>query len=148
MTLANTPAYWPTPPGGWPGWLWTVRYDSARHPGTADVATVAEGANCQLYTYALLNLYGLSPRPHRSSELGRQVVLTPRGRRFRAPGRRLVHDREATWGAHVALRMGPNELLHLSASEGVPTVWSLERFAAERRYRHLIGMVRISAAVV
>lgn len=69
MTLANTPAYWPTPPGGWPGWLWTVRYDSARHPGTADVATVAEGANCQLYTYALLNLYGLSPRPHRSSEL-------------------------------------------------------------------------------
>lgn len=142
----TVPSHWPTPSEGWPEWLWRVEYVGARHPGSADIATVAEGANCQLYAYAVLDRFGRRPRPHRSSELWADPAYEhPESDDAEPLDLVLFNDTDTAWGAHVALRMGQDELLHLCSSEKTPTVWSFERFAAEPRYRCLIGAVRIPA---
>ncbi|MGN7978611.1 hydrolase [Microbacterium sp. 22195] len=143
----TVPRHWPAPPGGWPEWLWRVEYDGARHPGSADIGTVAEGANCQLYAYAVLDLFGRRPKPHRSSELWADPSYDHPQREGAEPlDLVLFNDTDTAWGAHVALEMGPDELLHLCSSEKTPVVWPFGRFAADPRYRHLIGVVRMRRA--
>lgn len=142
--MTETPAHWPTPSGGWPEWLWRVEYVGARHPGAADIGSVSEGANCQLYVYAVLACFERRPRPHRSSELlADSSYGHPGPDDFEPLDIVLFNDTDTAWGAHVALRMGADDLLHLCASEKTPTVWTFARFAADPRYGRLIGTVRI-----
>jgi len=61
-----------------PAHLTPVRYDGARDPGAADSAELTEGANCQLFAYALLLHFGRSVPPLRSSDLRENARHTRR----------------------------------------------------------------------
>lgn len=50
-------------------------YDATRHPRAAPHRPLAEGANCQLYAYAFLTLFGRHVPAHRSSELWADPTL-------------------------------------------------------------------------
>jgi hypothetical protein len=131
------------PVGGWPRWLTDAPYSAAAHPGASDLPALVDGANCQRYAYALLELLGRDVPPHRSSELWGDP-------RFAHPTRSVAADLDlalfaptaSAWGAHVAVVVG-ERLVHLCAEVGRPAVWRWSDFAERERYAHAIGFVRV-----
>jgi hypothetical protein len=58
--------------GGIPSSWWSAQYDGDRYPGSEAVSLlpgVEHGANCQLFAYAVLGLFGRVAPPLRSSDL-------------------------------------------------------------------------------
>ncbi|MFK4144916.1 hydrolase [Streptomyces sp. NPDC004065] len=129
-----------------PAAYWTVPHTGSRFPGSPAVAArpdLAEGANCQLYAYAVLRHFGLDPPPLRSSDLWAD---TRAGVRVSRPGPLdllLFGATDDAYGAHVGVWAGDDQVLHLCAEVGRPAVWGLADFAARERYRVLIGVKRV-----
>ncbi|MGN6128450.1 MAG: hydrolase [Humibacter sp.] len=131
-------------PGGWPSWVVAAPYVAAAHPQSLRSSPLDEGANCQTYAYAVLDLFGLHVPPHRSSELWDDPD-------FEHPHRDDARDLDLAlfgpsgdaWGAHVAVILG-GRLLHLSAEEGRPALWDWQDFAARDRYSRVVGVVRVT----
>ncbi|WP_407548728.1 cell wall hydrolase [Streptomyces sp. Pv4-95] len=139
-----------------------VAYSAARHPvagapecpspaaagAGAGPAGLAEGANCQLYAYAVLGHFGLAVPPLRSSELWAEDRATRRVERPR-PLDLVLFDggpadgRPAGYGAHVGVHVGDDAVLHLCREVGRPAVWSYADFAARPRYSRLLGAKRV-----
>lgn len=138
MTLALPPEFWSVP------------YAGARAPGSRALRErpgLAEGANCQVYAYAVLRHFGLRPPEElRSSELWTDTESTVRVARPRPLDLLLFNGTEDAWGAHVGVWAGDAEVLHLCAEAGVPALWSLDDFAARERYRVLVGVKRVTRA--
>lgn len=131
-----------------PGWLWSVPYVGARFPGSPAVAErpdLAEGANCQLFAYAVLRHFGLEPPALRSSDLWADTAATTRVTRARPLDLLLFNATDDAYGAHVGVWTAPDRVLHLCAEAGRPAVWPLAAFAARPRYRTLIGVKRVTA---
>ena len=139
-------AGWPEPEQGWPHWLATVPYAASQHPLAREPLPIAQGANCQRYAYAVLAAFGRQVPPHRSSELWAEDLEHPAA--AQPFDLALFNADDESWGAHVAVVMGDDELLHLCAEEGRPVVWRWADFASRERYRTLVGLVRPAAARV
>lgn len=125
-----------------PASFWDVPFDAALFPGTVVRGDLSQGANCQVFAYAILAEFGFRLPDLRSAELWRdtdatQVVLTPRPLDLV-----LFHDREQAWGAHVGVVCGDDEVVHLAPEVGRPAVWTFAEFAARPRYAHLVGYKR------
>lgn len=125
-----------------------VPYVYARHPLSTAPGDLAEGANCQLYAYAVLAHFGLTVPPLRSSELwadrdATSVVDEPRSLDlvFFDGGRR--PDVPEGYAAHVGVHVGGDRVLHLSREVGVPAIWSYADFATRPRYARLLGAKRV-----
>jgi hypothetical protein len=91
----------------------------------------------------VLRLYGIDVPAWRSSELWADT-----GRSARVPvadplDLALFNAGQEAWGAHIGVVVGEGRVLHLSVEVGRPTVWSMADFAAQDRYRTLIGFKRI-----
>ncbi|MFI0815081.1 hydrolase [Streptomyces sp. NPDC021098] len=133
-----------------PDRFWSVPYVGARFPGSAAVAErpdLAEGANCQLFAYAVLRHYGLEPPALRSSDLWADTAATTRVTAARRPLDLLLFNAAGdAYGAHVGVWAAPDRVLHLCAEAGRPAVWPLSAFAARPRYRTLIGVKRVRPA--
>ena len=119
-----------------------IRYDYDRHPQSAEF-DFNQGANCQLFAYALLRHFGVAVPPFRSSQLWEDQAST-----------RFVHDLEPldlllvnatnnSWGAHVAVYLGDNTAIHLSKKNGLPVICPLPELLLEPKYKVLIGAKRI-----
>ncbi|HET6502965.1 MAG TPA: hydrolase [Amycolatopsis sp.] len=133
--LARLPAAW-----------WHIPYRAARFPGSPAVAArpdIGEGANCQLFAYAVLAAFGLDAPAVRSSELWADTAATRRVTIARPLDLVLVNATVDPWGAHVGVWAGEDRILHLSAEAGRPAVWRMRDFAARRRYRTLVGIKRV-----
>ncbi|MET7937607.1 hydrolase [Streptomyces sp. NPDC005322] len=131
-----------------PGHFWSVPYAGARFPGSAAVAHrpgLAEGANCQLFAYAVLRHFGLEPPALRSSELWDDRESTARVSAARPLDLLLFNADDAAFGAHVGVWAGPDQVLHLCAEVGRPAVWPMAAFADRPRYRRLVGVKRVTA---
>jgi hypothetical protein len=138
-----------------PSALWMVPYVGTRRPGSQAVRDrpgLAEGANCQLYAYAVLRHFGLRPPELSSSGLWEDTETTLRVRQPRPLDLLLFNRTDDPWGAHVGvwadwghLRPDSREgwVLHLCAEVGVPAVWRMERFDARDGYRVLVGIKRV-----
>ncbi|MBL1099880.1 hydrolase [Streptomyces coffeae] len=129
-----------------PAELWSVPYTGARHPGSPEVTErpgLAEGANCQLFAYAVLRHFGLRPPELRSSELWADTESTVRVTAARPLDLLLFNATDDAFGAHVGVLAGPDAVLHLCAEVGRPAVWPLAAFAARPRYRTLVGIKRV-----
>ena len=133
---------WPTPSGGWPGWLWRVPYRGSAHPGASEPGPIEDGANCQRYAYAVLALFGRTVPPVRSSELwaigGRSPVGRPEPLDLI-----LLNRSDEAYGAHVGVWMAEGRILHLCAELGRPAVWTMAELRRRPRYRTVVGFVRI-----
>ncbi|MEU3459357.1 hydrolase [Streptomyces sp. NPDC006733] len=132
-----------------PAHLWTVPYAASRFPGSAAVARLpdlAAGANCQLFAYAVLRHFGLTPPPLRSSDLWEDTEATVRVQSFEPLDLLLFNATDDPYGAHVGVWVDDDAVLHLCAEAGRPAVWTLADFAARDRYRILIGAKSVAAA--
>ncbi len=138
---------WPVPLQRWPAWLWQVPYDAGQHPGAQDLRSVREGANCQRFAAAVLELFGLHVPALRSSDLW----TDPRLRRI-TPGNLepldlvLFAAEGSAYGAHVGVHLVEDQVLHLCAEVGRPAVWGYGDFAVRARYQKLLGGLRLAPA--
>lgn len=126
--------------------IWATPYVGSRFPGSRAVAEkpgLTEGANCQLFAYAVLRHYALDVPGWRSSDLWDDTGLTERIAHARPLDLALFNATDDAWGAHVGVVVGEGRVLHLSAEVGRPAVWGLADFAARDRYRTLIGFKRV-----
>lgn len=131
------------PRSGWPSWATDAPYVAAAFPGAVRSARPEDGANCQVYAYAVLALFGRMVPPHRSSELWDDPSFAHvEPAEARDLDLVLFSTNGAAWGAHVAVAFGPS-LLHLCAEEGRPALWMWEDFAARSRYAAVVGVVRV-----
>jgi murein DD-endopeptidase / murein LD-carboxypeptidase len=124
--------------------FWSVPYDATRMPGGSSQADIGDGANCQLFAYALLCHFGVVVPPFRSSGLWEDRDYTTVETDNFAPLDLLLFSATGdAWGAHVGVSLGADRAIHLSQRVGLPAVWSLDRFRTEDDYRILIGAKRI-----
>ncbi|MCL2464785.1 MAG: hydrolase [Micrococcales bacterium] len=136
-------AKWLRPPGGWPQWAVGVPYLGAAHPQAAQLPPLAQGANCQRYAFAVLELFGRRVPPHRSSELwGDSSFAHVAPDEATSLDLALFGATHDAWGAHVAVVIGDDALLHLCAEVGEPAIWRWCDFAARARYTHVVGVLR------
>lgn len=122
-----------------------IRYDAARHP-QAVAFGFDNGANCQLWAYALLKHFGVDVPPFRSSELWDDAEFTELVRDFEPLDLLLFNDADSAWGAHVAVYLGDGFVAHLSRQVGVPEVRSVEEMLGNPKYRMLIGAKRVRSS--
>jgi hypothetical protein len=122
-----------------------VPYVAGRCPGAPNVTSIEGGANCQLYSYAVLAHFDVDVPPLRSSALWSDPRLVMSGDREQ-PLDLVFYN--ATWdsfGAHIAVLVGEDALLHLCKEVGHPVVWTEADFAARDRYRVRLGARRATA---
>ncbi len=104
-----------------------------------------DGSNCQRFAYGVLALFGLACPPLRSSDLwdyqgATTVVQDPE------PLDLMLYNKTADpFGAHVAIWMAPDQILHLCHEIGVPVIWQPAMFATRPRYATLVGLKRVKA---
>ncbi|MBF9068624.1 hydrolase [Streptacidiphilus sp. NEAU-YB345] len=130
-----------------PDELVDVPYVGSCYPGSpavADRPELAEGANCQLYAYAVLAHFGLRVPPLRSSDLWSDDTATTVVATARPLDLLLFGPTADPYGAHVGVCLAPDRVLHLCREIGRPAVWSLADFRARERYRVLIGVKRVA----
>lgn len=130
------------PVRGLPAWIWDVPYDGARHPRTATVDSARDGANCQLFAYAVLRVVGFEMGSHRSDELWDDTLDTAHVDDERLWDLVLVNRTPDAFGAHVGVDLGDRRVLHLCAEVGRPVVWTLDELTSRDRYAVLIGRKR------
>jgi lipoprotein Spr len=126
-----------------PAFFWTVEYDGENFPRESVGYQLTGGANCQVFAYAILQHFGIAIPPLRSSDLWSDTRFTRRVTDFRPLDLLLFNRTETAWGAHVALCVGENKAIHLSASEGRPVIWRLADFAMRGEYAFFLGGKRV-----
>ncbi|WP_354644013.1 hydrolase [Kitasatospora camelliae] len=130
-----------------PAAFWQVPYVASRYPGSGAVVRrpgLAEGANCQLFAYAVLAHFGVRAPALRSSDLWEDTAATVRVTGPLRPLDLLLFGATAeAYGAHLGVWLGRDEILHLCAESGRPAVWPRAAFAARERYRVLVGAKRV-----
>src|SRR5262245_29518377 len=92
-----------------PADLWDTPYVGSRFPGSSavdDSSGLAAGANCQLFAYEVLRLFGFHPAPLRSRELWADTDLTERVSAARPLDLVLFNATSDPWGAHVGAYAG------------------------------------------
>ena len=113
--------------------------DGFRRPQVGVPYDLADGANCQVYAYALLAHFGVTFPPMRSSELWTDEDFTDLVETV-APLNLLLFNRTLEpFGAHVALCLGEGLAVHLSKGTGRLAIWSIGSFAKHQDYRVMIG---------
>lgn len=102
--------FMPEPSGGWPEGLWDVPMSGLASPGRASVGSWLMGANCQLFAYGFLSLFGLSCPVLASSRLWQDRRVTMVVREPLPVDLVLFGGDEGAWGAHLAVWMAPDEM--------------------------------------
>lgn len=124
-----------------PGWMWAVPYRGDRVPGVALRKTVRDGANCQLWAYAVLGHFGVDVPALRSDELWADERSTLRAAHPQPLDLVLFNNCDEPYGAHVGVWTGV-AVAHLCREVGRPTVWPVDEFAARARYATCLGYKR------
>lgn len=125
-----------------PDFLMHLKYDGSKHPGNTKVLELKESANCQVFAYALLHYYGIQIPPFRSSELWTDECHTKVVSIFQPLDLLLFNDNPNSWGAHVGVYLGDDQVIHLSKVIGKPIVWDLTTFGQYAKYQCFIGAKR------
>ena len=123
-----------------PDWLMQVNYNGRIIPNgkTPDLATT--GANCQVFAYYLLRLHELIVPDYRSSELWADTKFSEVIRDNYQPLDVLFfHKTNESYGAHLAVFIGNNQVIHLSKANKKPVIWDIEAFSEHPKYKFLLG---------
>lgn len=126
-----------------PDQFYRVRYNAAVYPGTVDYNDLSNGANCQVFAYALLKHFGIDIPAFRSSDLWEDKLHTVVATEYEPLDLLLFGRTIDPYGAHVAMYTGEGQAIHLSKEIGVPDEWPLTKFALRPEYRVLIGAKRV-----
>jgi hypothetical protein len=121
-----------------------VPYSATCVPGKVPLSAFAAGANCQLFSYALLAHYGLEVPPWLSSDLWVDTYSSRRVTQLEPLDLLLWNKTPDAYGAHVGVYLGEGQAAHLSRRVGRPAVWELEVFRKLPEYHVFIGGKRIT----
>jgi hypothetical protein len=119
-----------------------IPYDAERYPRSAE-SDFRQGANCQLWAFALLRHFGIEVPSFRSSELWEDKEFSDTVRGLEPLDLLLFNDTDNAWGAHVAVYLGDDVLAHLSRQVGLPEVRAMEDMLRTPKYQVLVGAKRI-----
>ncbi len=121
-----------------------VHYKGSRIPGVKEQENLALGANCQVYVYELLKEFNKEVPNFRSSDLWEDTVYTKKVETDFLPlDIMLYNNKRGAFGAHLALYIGYDKVLHLSKDNETPMVETHEAMRTQRKYRYFIGTKRI-----
>ena len=118
-----------------------VHYDGAVHPGVPP-HTLARGANCQVYAYALLEHHGLAPPRLPSRELWSDTAHCRVVADLEPLDLVLLNRTHDAFGAHVAVALGDGHAVHLARHWGRPVVERLAVMQRRPAYEVCIGAKR------
>jgi hypothetical protein len=135
---------WPLPPGGWPPGIWDVPYVGSASPGRVPPGAWLTGANCQVFAYGFLSLFGIACPPLPSSRLWRDRDATVVVSEPQPLDLALFNATDDPFGAHLGVWMAPDEIVHLCKEVGHPMVWPLEEFSRRARYDTIVGFKRVT----
>ena len=138
---------WPSPPGGWPPNVLAVPYVGSAAPGKARLGSWLEGANCQLFAYGVLGLFGLACPALPSSKLWHDLDSTVIPEQPGPLDLVLFNATKDPWGAHLGVWMAPDEVFHLCKEVGAPVVWPMAEFSRRARYATTVGVKRVVRTV-
>jgi hypothetical protein len=124
--------------------MWAVPYVGSASPGRVPTGSWLNGANCQLFAYGVLGLFGIDCPPLPSSRLWEDRDTTVVVHQPQPLDLALFNAREDPFGAHLGLWMAPDEVVHLCKEVGHPVVWPLEEFARRTRYAAIVGYKRVT----
>ena len=113
-------------------------------PGCDMPPSWLDGSNCQRFAYGFLALFGLGCPPLLSSELWEDLTASAVVSDPQPLDLMLYNGTADPFGAHVAVWMGSDEILHLCHEIGVPAIWTPAMFSARSRYATLIGFKRVA----
>lgn len=122
--------------------LVSVHYNAEVYPGAPQASGLKDGANCQVFAYAVLAQFGIFLPPLRSSELWDDDRYTSLASTLKPLDLLLFNRSSDPFGAHVAIYLGEGTAVHLSKAVGVPVEWALDEFARRPEYRVYIGAKR------
>jgi len=125
-----------------------VPYDGKRYPGASDTGSIAEGANCQIFAYSILRYFGAQIPDFRSSDLWEDEEYTSTVESYEPLDLALFNKTKEAWGAHVALFLSKEELIHLSEKQKYPAIWKLSDFLKLEEYRCLVGVKRLKGEYI
>jgi hypothetical protein len=125
-----------------PAQLLDVRYNSEAIPRNGRRG-LSQGANCQLFAYALLAANAIAVPDFRSSELWNDDTATRAVSDLAPLDLLLFNSGPDAYGAHIAVYLGRGEAIHLAKREGMPQIWPLARFSADPRYSTFVGAKRV-----
>ena len=125
-----------------PEHLMGVRYNGSVYPG-AGVQGLDDGANCQVFAYALLEHHGVDAPRLRSSELWEDSTRTIAVATYQPLDLLLFHSSPDAYGAHLTVYVGEGRVVHLARHHGIPVVESIDDLTRQPRYRFFIGAKRV-----
>jgi hypothetical protein len=122
-----------------PAHISAMRFDGASFPG----ARARSGlGNCQTFAFAVLRHFSRTIPDFRSSNLWEDSDYTCVPDTPEPLDLALFNHEARSFGAHVGVFAGGDEVLHLSRCIGYPVIWTLARFAEIPAYRTIIGFKR------
>lgn len=125
-----------------PAWYMDIKYNPRIIPDGTLHNLLKTGANCQVFSYALLRLNGKNPPDLRSKELWEDTVHSEKTSQFEVLDILFFKKDQQPWGAHLGVYLGNNQVIHLSRKVGKPVVWDLDKFKTIPAYQVLIGAKR------
>lgn len=123
-----------------PRWLVNIKYNARIIPNGKKHDIEKTGANCQVFAYYLLRHHCLNVPDFRSSELWEDTQYsTEVSGDYQPLDLLFFHKENKSYGAHIAVYIGNNKVLHLSKKEGFPVVWDMDSFKEYPEYQFLLG---------
>lgn len=120
-----------------------IKYNGQIIPNNTNHNMTVTGANCQVFAYHLLRLHQFIVPEYRSSELWADTefseVITEN---FEPLDVLFFHKKNESYGAHVAVYLGDNQVVHLAKQVGKPVIWKMETFFEYPKYKFLLGAKR------
>jgi lipoprotein Spr len=123
-----------------PKWLMDIKYNARIIPNGEEHDIINTGANCQVYAYNLLRHNGLFVPDLRSSELWADTEYsTLITENYQPLDILFFHKKNDSYGAHIAVFLGDNKVIHNAKKIGLPIIWDIEIFFEYPAYQFLLG---------
>ena len=122
-----------------PSWYMDIRYNGKVIPNGQKHNMLENGANCQVFAYALLRLNDKVVPDLRSKELWEDQGLSETVKTFEPLDILFFKKDDNPWGAHVGVYIGNDQVIHLAKKQEYPVIWDLDKFQEFDEYKVLIG---------
>jgi len=120
-----------------------INYNSAVKPQSSYSKDLVDGANCQIFVYSILRFYKYEIPDLKSSELWDDELFTCKVNEYQDFDILLYNNKNNAWGAHLALFIGDNKVIHLSKAVGKPETIDYQKLRERETYKYLLGGKRL-----
>lgn len=123
-----------------PPYLMEIQYNGRIIPNGKTHNITITGANCQVFAYHILRSHGLIVPDYRSSELWEDSEFSEKiTDNFQPLDLLFFNKKNEAYGAHIAIYLGDNKVIHNSKKIGLPVIWDMETFFKKSKYAVLLG---------